>query len=36
MDRSVEMCLDQGKTRCLKTGRRLRKEFCLSPILLNL
>jgi hypothetical protein len=33
MDQSVKLKLGQGETRSVKTGRGVRKECCLSPIL---
>jgi hypothetical protein len=36
MYQSVYIGLDQGKTRSVKTGRRVRQGCCLSPILFNL
>ena len=36
MDQSVKVRMDQAETRSMKTGRVVRQEFCLSPILFNL
>jgi hypothetical protein len=36
MDQSVKVRMDQRKTRSMKTGRVVRQECCLSPILFNL
>jgi hypothetical protein len=36
MDQSVKIRVDHGKTRNVKTGKGVRQEYCLSPILFNL
>jgi hypothetical protein len=36
MDQSAQVRLDRGVTKSAKTGRRVRKGRCLSPILLKL
>jgi hypothetical protein len=36
MDQFVKVRLDEGETRRVKTERRVRQGYCLSPILFNL
>jgi hypothetical protein len=36
MEQSVKVRLDQGETRSVKIGRRVRQGCCLLPILFNL
>ena len=36
MAQSVKVRRNRGETRSVKTGRRVRQECCLSPILFNL
>jgi hypothetical protein len=36
MDQSVKVRVDQGVTRSVKTGKGVRQECCLSPILFSI